>query len=311
MSEEEFLYDTEVEFWCDINMFHTICKGLDIYKANRSLILRTVINFFSSQSNLRLILRSLDGTRFKANSFLLSLLSPVLHKMICGSFVESSSKKIELHDVDYLIFSKVLDVWYGKQSLKSHTETTNIHELLQLGDLADRFQISEVVLAVEEAIIGQLGVDVCGDLLSCGGRAWLERAETMAWKLAAERFGELVTTAGFLRMPEEMVRGLLDEDGLGVATEEEAFEAAMVWMHAGDGCSLRGRDLLRSIRFPLMEAKGLGARLSGSLGALGDGVWVGAVVREAERARAAMKDGAGLDLLLLGPRAMTLRASPP
>ena len=36
----------------------------------------------------------------KANSFLLSVCSPVLHKMICGSFNESGGREMEVKDVD-------------------------------------------------------------------------------------------------------------------------------------------------------------------------------------------------------------------
>jgi hypothetical protein len=44
------------------------------------------------------------------------LCSPVLHKMLCGSFIESNRKKLQLNDVDGEAFSKVLDIWCGKES---------------------------------------------------------------------------------------------------------------------------------------------------------------------------------------------------
>ncbi len=62
--------------------------------------------------------------------------------------------------------------------------------------------------------------------------AWLERGKA-ARKLAGERFEELAGT-GFQRLSEKMVVRLLEEDWLGVWTEEVVFEAALRWMQAGD-----------------------------------------------------------------------------
>ena len=97
---------------------------------------------------------SSDGSRLKANSFLLSMCSPVLHKMICSSFNESGERLMELKDVDGAAFRKVLDAWCGKE-----LETkADMGMLLMLGNVADRFQVAEVVTALEEAIIRQLSV---------------------------------------------------------------------------------------------------------------------------------------------------------
>ena len=151
-----------------------------------------------------------------ANSFLLSVCSPVLHKMICGSFNESGGRLMELKDVDGATFCKVLDVWCGKEL----EPKADVGILLKLGSVADRFQVTEVVTALEEAIMRQLNVATCADVLSWCGGAWLERGEAAARKLALERFEEVAGTAGFLRLSEETVGSLLEEDGLWVGTEE-------------------------------------------------------------------------------------------
>ena len=51
----------------------------------------------------------------RANSFLLSMASPVLHKMICGSFREGMSRQLSLTDVDAQVFEQILNLWYGKE----------------------------------------------------------------------------------------------------------------------------------------------------------------------------------------------------
>ena len=228
--------------------------------------------------------------------------SPVLHKMICGSFIESFGRLIEVQDVEGVIFGKVLDLWCGKEI----REVKKFNELLELGSVADRFQITGVASVIEEAIIGELSVERCGDVLGWGGGTWLGRAEEAARKLAVEQFEEVAATGGFLRMSEGIVESFLEEDELGVDSEEAVFEAAVAWIKARDGSSLRGRGLLRAVRFPLMQWDYLRDRVSEMVGGW-DGGWILDVVEEALLAKAAMRDGLEIDLRLLGPKAMVRR----
>ena len=210
---------------------------------------------------------------------------------------------MEIKDVDGASFRQVLDVWCGKE-LEARAD---MGVLLKLGSVADRFQMTEVVTALEEAIIRQLSVATCADVLSWCGGAWLERGEAAARKLAVERFEEVAGTGGFLRLSEETVGRLLEEDGLGVGTEEAAFEAAVRWMRAGDGGPWRGRGLLRAIRFPLMGGEYLGGRVREAVGGL-EGEGLDGIVEEALRAKAAMRDGVRADVRLLGTTATVRRA---
>ena len=87
-----------------------------------------------------------------ANSFLLALASPVLHKMLCGSFSESKEKTLRLDDVESRAFIKTLDLWCGK----ADGQEMELHEVQQLVSVADRFQITEVTSALEETVVTQL-----------------------------------------------------------------------------------------------------------------------------------------------------------
>ena len=118
----------------------------------------------------------------KANSFLLSVCSPVLHKMICGSFNESGGRAMEVKDVDGAAFRKVLDLWCGRE-LETNAD---IDVLLKLGSVADRFQVTEVVTALEEAIMRQLSVATCADVLSWCGGAWRRRRRG-SWRWSGSR----------------------------------------------------------------------------------------------------------------------------
>jgi hypothetical protein len=77
--------------------------------------------------------------------------------LCCGfKFIESKGKTLRLHDVDGGIFIKVIDVWQGKG------QEMELDELQQLARVADQFQITEVHRAVEDLLIGQLNLDMCG-----------------------------------------------------------------------------------------------------------------------------------------------------
>ncbi len=62
--------------------------------------------------------------------------SPVLHKMLCGSFLESHAKKLSLQDVDGAAFSKALDMWYGKECCAD----MGLGDVEAIASVADRFQ---------------------------------------------------------------------------------------------------------------------------------------------------------------------------
>ena len=241
-----------------------------------------------------------SGTRLRLNRCFLCLLSPVLHTMLCGSFTESRGRFINLHDVDESMFLMMLDLWCGKECRLDQ----NIGRLLELGMLADRFQVAEVVSVIEDAIMDQMSVSVCVDVLSQGRGGWLERAESAARKLAVERFQEVASTSSLLRIPEEILASLLEEDGLNVETEEFAFEAVVRWMKARDMESVQGAGLLSKIRFPHMDSTYLRTRVREELGGLSVG-GIGALIEEAIGAKAAF--GSGFNARLLGPKATAPR----
>jgi hypothetical protein len=65
--------------------------------------------------------------------------------------------------------------------------------------VADRLEMTEVGTAIEQAILGQLSVDLCGNVLMGGARFGLARGrvEAAARVLALELFEEVAGTAGF------------------------------------------------------------------------------------------------------------------
>jgi hypothetical protein len=215
----------------------------------------------------------------RASGFVLGLSSPVLQKMLCGGFSESAARRVELEDVDGVAYSKVLDMWCGKEGL----EEKELGDVLVLASVADRLEMAEVGAALEEAIIGQLNARNCGDVLMVSGRLGLGPVEAAACRLALERFEEVAGTAGFVEMDEAAVGRLLEDDRLCVSTEEAVFEGLVSWMRGG-GCGLRGRGLLSKVRFGLMDREYLASQAKGKLGAE-HAEWIDGLVAEALRVR--------------------------
>ena len=56
--------------------------------------------------------RSSNST-IRASRFLLSLASPVLHRMLCAGFRETATRRLELDDVDEAPFTDALRLWRG------------------------------------------------------------------------------------------------------------------------------------------------------------------------------------------------------
>ena len=82
-----------------------------------------------------------SSTTLRANRFVLSMCSPVLHRMLCGSFIESNEKKITLKDMDRRTFGKAVDMWCGKLN----NVEMSLDEVNDLASVADRLQMTEVV----------------------------------------------------------------------------------------------------------------------------------------------------------------------
>jgi hypothetical protein len=225
--------------------------------------------------------------------------------MICGSFCESNEKKLHLQDVDWRSFGKALDVWCGKES----NAEFGLDEVKELASVADRFQMTEVSSALDEAVNRNLNMDMCGEVLNWCNELGLRLSEKAARKLATERFEELTRTEGFVRMGEETLESLLENDHLSARNEEAVWEAIARWRGAegGQPGQVRGRGLVGKIRFPLMEEGYLRSRVVGMAPAE-DAEWMEGVVAEALRAKAARGAGDGFAFELLGPKALDDRA---
>ena len=75
---------------------------------------------------------------------------PCVAQVLCGRFSESKEKNLRINDVDLGAFVKTLDIWSGR----ADAQEMELHEVQELASVADRFQITEVISALEEAVMG-------------------------------------------------------------------------------------------------------------------------------------------------------------
>ncbi len=186
----------------------------------------------------------LSKTNWRSSGFLLSMVSPVIHKQLCGNFLEGHQKRIEICDVNEMDFRAVLDLWCGKLDC----ECDELEKVMQLASIADRFEITDLSLTLEAVIQRLLTVDNCCKLLAWSSRNGLRILHTAARSLALERFEELAGTAGFLQIDEDILDSLINDDELVVTGEESVFGAVVEWFKARER-SHTSLKLLCSIRF--------------------------------------------------------------
>jgi hypothetical protein len=242
----------------------------------------------------RLILRcaircrsSISTPTKRISAFLLSILSPVLQKRVCGDFRENAVRRVELEDVDPASFQRVLDLWCGRDDV----EFESVRQVLKTAAIAERFQVAEVVAALEDALIKQLRMENCAEVLEGSAVLGLGRAEAAAEGLALEQFGEMARTVGFLGLGEEAIGRLLDADRLQVGSEERLLEGVVRWMAArGEGAAREG-----AVR---ADGGGVPAVRGGEAGAsgaprVGEGGGAGGAAGEAVPGRAARAGAVG------------------
>ena len=240
------------------------------------------------------------GVSKRMSGFLLSLVSPVLHKMVCGAFKESASRRLTLGETEERAFVTVVGLACGVASM----EVRHVMDAVELAKVADRLQMSEVAEELSGTICRELSVEECAEVLGASGACGLAEVEARCRRLALERFEEVAKTASFMELGEEVVGGLVDEDELVAGSEEAVLEAVVRWMKGGAG-GLRGESVLRKVRYPLMGDEYL---CGGARRVLEESEVLGELVSEAVEVKRAARERPGkVELGALASRALVAR----
>jgi hypothetical protein len=177
------------------------------------------------------------------------MLSFAWRAKLCGEIGNNEGKLLNLDEEDEVIFSKFVALGCGE----SVTIGRGLEELVGLGRMADLYRMEAILSDVEEAVLNRLTMESCGLILTMTCGSGLVRLETESRNLALRKFDRFAECAGFLRVSEEALGSLLDDDGLISESEERVLKGVVRWMKGGPGGEIRGEDLLRKIRFPSMS----------------------------------------------------------
>jgi hypothetical protein len=191
------------------------------------------------------------------------MISLVWRTKICSgySFIRSS-RRLELEEDDASSFNAIIDLACGA----AVDIVQGLDGLMTLGRVADKYGVEMVRAAVEEEALHHITATTCGELLAGAQASGLAMVERASRAVALEQFEALAGSDMFLELGEEALGMLLADDALRAGREEEVFEALVRWMTApraaggGGAAGVRGEGLLRTIRFPLMNAKYLAGR---------------------------------------------------
>ena len=244
----------------------------------------------------------------RISAFLLSMLSPVLQKSVCGGFRESAARRVELADVEPASFQRVLDLWCGRESVVFES----VRQLMRTTALAERFQVAEVKAVLEDALLDQLSVGNCAEALTESRELGLGRVEAAAERFVIARFEEVAGTEGFLRLGAAEVGRLLDADELDAMCEERVLECVVRWMEARERAEggmegAEARGLLGKVRFQHMQEAYLASEVARSVPPE-HREWAKAAVAEALAVKLAAAEGRELpELDCLEPRAASAR----
>jgi hypothetical protein len=185
------------------------------------------------------------------SGFLLCILSPVWRAKLCGEIGNQSRQSLEVEEGEAMVFSQLLALGCGDMV----RIVGGLQALLELGIIADRYQVETVQDVVEKAILSHLTVENCASIVSMSCESGLEKVKCASRELALSEFDAFALSAGFMELGEDLLGTLLDDDALRSKNEESVFEMVVRWMRRGgaDG-AVRGVGLLRKIRFPFMAA---------------------------------------------------------
>jgi hypothetical protein len=184
-----------------------------------------------------------SGEYLHTSAYLLSLISPVFYRMVCGHFQEKNTRQLNLECVDRASFQKLLSLACGVNDIS----VADLDELLALAALADRFGIPEVREAAEREAARLVTVTDCADLLRVATESGLPLLESACRRAALAQFTAVAATEGFAALAEEELGQLLEDDGLVAGGEEEVLEALLRWMCTGPDGRLRGIPLLDKV----------------------------------------------------------------
>ena len=181
----------------------------------------------------------------KHNSFCLSLLSPVFHKMLCFNFKEKTNRQIKLDDWKEMALRTVMELacWCEEGVRVRGVGGMSLEPL----------QTSTGWRQWSQAVVSSVTVEMCCEVLHRSGGGQLPHSESTAWTLVPQHFKAVSLSRGFLGLKEEVMCSLVRDNKLA-AEENAVLEAVVEWIKAEGGKEGSRQRLLGEILYGLLEA---------------------------------------------------------
>lgn len=206
----------------------------------------------------------------RISGFVLCLLSSEWYEALRFKTSEGGDdiRKLRLKDGNPKQFDSLIRLGCGL----STAIPSDLAGLLRLATLAHDYRLEDVSAVLEKEIVRRfLNIETCCDLLEQAQQCGLTEVVASARRFALDSFDEVAATDSFLRLAEDTVSDLIDDDSLQVG-EALVFRAAARWMRGQyDGANgeesgeLRGKGILGKVRFCLMPPEFLAGEARGVL----------------------------------------------
>ncbi|OWF47771.1 kelch-like protein 2 [Mizuhopecten yessoensis] len=188
-----------------------------------------------------------DTTEILAHKVVLSSCSQYFYAMFTGDLAEAKSDRITLQEIDPAALVQLIDFMYTSEV---NVTEENVQVLLPAANI---LQMTEVRDACCEFLQSQLhpsnciGIRAFADLHACTDL--LQYSQTYI----EQHFVDVVQHDEFLSLPSSEVAKMISSDRLTVTSEEQVYEAVMMWVqHNRTTREDFLADLLEHVRLPLV-----------------------------------------------------------
>lgn len=193
------------------------------------------------------ILETEDGASISAHRLILSAASPYFKAMFTGNLKETHKGTIVLKDIDGDALRGIVQFIYTS-SIDIHTE--NVEEMLSASNL---LQMKEIPGVCCDFLKEQLHPSNCLGIRALADRYSCEELWSKAHKFTMKNFKEVSRFEEFKCLSIDDVKRLLLDENVCVRSEEEVYEAAMVWLNATKHRWEHAAQVVASVRLPVLS----------------------------------------------------------
>nr|XP_023674210.1 kelch-like protein 6 isoform X2 [Paramormyrops kingsleyae] len=176
------------------------------------------------EQSLTDVILHVEGREFPCHRVVLAAASHYFRAMFCNDLREKREEQIHIKGVEAETMAVLLDYTYTSKVLITKQ---NVQKILEAASL---FQFLRMVEACSSFLTNALLPENCVGVLQLADTHSLTPLKVHVQNYITQAFGCVVSHEEFLDLPGEALANLLQRDDLNVTQEEQAYEAAMLWI---------------------------------------------------------------------------------